>query len=80
MQVRIKSTSTKDHSVEIQYCAAQACFGPSPSVLADEITKQVMVMSLYFSLGARRLRFPLPSRTARDDVRCQPWIHVPEKG
>lgn len=40
-QIRIKNTSQKDQSVEIEYRAPQACDGPSPSVLADEISKQV---------------------------------------
>jgi len=41
-QVRIKNVSQKDRFVEIEYCAAQACDGPTPMVLADEITRQVM--------------------------------------
>lgn len=40
-QIRIKNTSQKNNSVEIEYRCAQTCDGPAPQALADEISRQV---------------------------------------
>jgi hypothetical protein len=40
-QIRIKNTLQKNKCVEVEYRAAQACNGPSPQTLADEISRQV---------------------------------------
>ena len=40
-QIRVRNTSDMEHTAEIEYWAPQACGGPSPLTLANEVSRQV---------------------------------------